>query len=148
MIDFMIETRIERSPEEVFDYVTDPDKLDSWQTNTVSAVCEDDGPMRVGSRLREVHRAPGGKEMESLVEVTDFERPRAFGLNVVEGSLPVDLDITLEPAGEGTLMRFHGHGQPSGAARLAQPILQRVLRRQFAGQCATLKQVLEERPVG
>jgi uncharacterized protein YndB with AHSA1/START domain len=143
VIDFTIDTQIERSPEEVFDYVTDPDRLDTWQTNTVSAVREDQGPMRVGSRLREVHRAPGGKELPSLVEVTEFERPRAFGLKAVEGSLPVDLEITLEPRPQGTLMRFHGHGQPTGAARLAQPILQRVLKRQFAGQCATLKQVME-----
>lgn len=143
MIDFTIDTPIARSPEEVFDYVTDPGKLATWQTNTVSAVREDDGAMRVGSRLREVHRAPGGKELESVVEVTEFERGRAFGLRVVEGSLPVDLDVTLEPSEGGTLMRLRGHGEATGAARLAQPLLQRVLKRQFAQQCATLKQVME-----
>ena len=143
MIDFTIEIRIERNPEEVFDYVTDPGKLHTWQTNTVSVEREDARPMRVGSRLREVHRAPGGKELPSLVEVTRFDRPRAFGLKVVKGSLPVDLDIGLEGGEAGTLMRVRGHGQPTGAMRLAQPLLQRVLRRQFAKQCATLKQVLE-----
>jgi uncharacterized protein YndB with AHSA1/START domain len=143
VIDFTIETHIRRSPEDVFDYVTDPGKLDTWQTNTVSATREDEGPMRVGSRLREVHRAPGGKELPSLVEVTEFERPRAFGLQVVDGSLPVDLDIGLVPGDRGTLMSFRGHGRPTGAMRLAQPLLQRVLRRQFGQQCATLKQVLE-----
>ena len=30
--------------------------------------------------------------------------------------------------------------------RLAEPLLQRVLKRQFASQCATLKHVLEEPP--
>ena len=143
MIDFTIETRIERSPEEVFDYVTDPAKLATWQTNTVSAVREDDGPMRLGSRLREVHSGPGGKKFESVVEVIEHERGRAFALKVVEGDLPVDLRITFEPAGSGTLMWFRGHGQAKGAMRLAQPVLQRVLKRQFASQCATLKQVLQ-----
>ncbi len=143
MIDLTIDTQIDRSPEEVFDYVTDPDKLDTWQTNTVSAVREDEGPMRVGSRLREVHRAPGGKELESVVEVSSFDRARAFGLRVVEGNVPVDLDIAFEPRDGGTLMRFRGHGRPSGAMRLAQPLLQRVLKRQFAQQCATLKRVME-----
>jgi uncharacterized protein YndB with AHSA1/START domain len=38
MIDFTIETEIERPPAEVFAYVTDPTKLATWQTNTVSAV--------------------------------------------------------------------------------------------------------------
>ena len=58
MIDFTIETNIERRPEEVFDYVTDPEKLDTWQTNTVSAERQDDGPMRVGSRLPRAGRPP------------------------------------------------------------------------------------------
>jgi len=143
MIDFTIDTRIDRSPEEVFDYVTDPDKLATWQTNTVSAVRQDEGPMRLGSRLAEVHSGPGGKEFESVVEVVEYERGRAFALKVVEGDLPVDLQVTFEAAGSGTVMRFRGHGHATGAMRLAQPVLQRVLKRQFTGQCNTLRQVME-----
>ena len=67
MIDFTIETHIERSAAEVFGHVTDPDKLSTWQTNTVSAVQEGEGPLGLGTRLREVHRAPGGRELESVV---------------------------------------------------------------------------------
>lgn len=37
MIDFTIETEIGRPVSEIFAYVTDPDKLARWQTNTVSA---------------------------------------------------------------------------------------------------------------
>ena len=55
----------------------------------------------------------------------------------------MDLDIALEPSDGGTLMRFRGHGQPTGAMRLAQPLLQRVLKRQFAAQCDTLRRVME-----
>ena len=68
MIDFVIETEIERTPADVFAYVTDATKLATWQTNTVSASPEPDGPIALGSRIREVHRAPGGKTMASLVE--------------------------------------------------------------------------------
>jgi uncharacterized protein YndB with AHSA1/START domain len=60
MITFDIETHIERPVGEVFAYVTDPEQLPTWQTNTVSVAREDAGPIGVGSRLREVHRAPGG----------------------------------------------------------------------------------------
>src|SRR5215207_5546005 len=119
MIDFTIETRIDRSPEEVFDYVTDPDKLATWQTNTVSAVPEDDGPLRVGSRLREIHRVPGGKQLESVVEISEYEPDRAFGLRVVEGT-PVHARLTFEPTERGTRLRFDGHGQLTGAMRLVQ----------------------------
>jgi uncharacterized protein YndB with AHSA1/START domain len=143
MIEFTIDTHIERPAAEVFGLVSDPDRLASWQTNTVSAVQEGDGPLGVGTRLREVHRAPGGKQLESVVEVSEFEPDRTFALRVVEGT-PVHLQITLEPTGpQGTLVRFRSYGQLTGAMRLAQPLLQRVLKRQFAQQCATLKRILE-----
>lgn len=142
MIELTIETHIERPPATVFDHVSDPGRLATWQTNTVSAVQEGDSPFGLGTRLREIHRMPGGKETESVVEVSEYEPGRTLGLRVVEG-LPVHLHLTLEPAERGTLLRFRAYGRLTGAMRLAQPLLQRVLHRQFARQCATLKLVLE-----
>jgi uncharacterized protein YndB with AHSA1/START domain len=146
VIQFSIETHIERPVGEVFAYATDPDRLATWQTNTVSAVREDDGPLGLGSRLREVHRAPGGKQLESVVEVCEYEPDRTFALRVIEGT-PVHARLTFEPTERGTLVRFGGHARPTGAMRLGQPLLQRVLKRQFATQCATLKRVLENPPM-
>ncbi len=139
MIDFTLESRFDRSPADVFDYVSDPERLPTWQTNTVSSV--PDGPMGVGTRLREVHRAPGGKELVSVVEVSEFEPGSVFALRVVEGT-PVHLRITLDPDGAGTRMRFRAHGELNGPMRLLQPVLGRTLKRQFAQQLATLERVL------
>jgi len=52
VIRFTINTDIDRPVGDVFAYVTDPQKLPTWQTNTVSVVQEGDGPLRVGTRLR------------------------------------------------------------------------------------------------
>jgi len=142
MIDFTIETRIGRPPEEIFDHVSDPGKLHTWQTNTVSAIQEGDGPMGVGTRLREVHRMPGGKKAESVVEIAEFEPNRILALRVIEGT-PIHGRITLEPDGGGTLLRFRVYGQLTGLMRAVQPLLGLGLRRQFAGYCATLKLELE-----
>ena len=144
MIDFTIETQIDRPVSDVFAHATDPSKLSTWQTNTVSAVQEGDGPLGIGTRLREVHRAPGGKEMASLVEVSEYEPDRAFGLTMIEGAVPIHAQLRFEPAGDGTLMRFRSYGQPTGAMRVLQPVLRRTLRKQFSENCATLKRVLEE----
>jgi uncharacterized protein YndB with AHSA1/START domain len=146
MIDFTVETQIARPADEVFAYATDPARLSTWQTNTVSSIPQDDGPLGVGSRMREVHRGPGGKEFESLVEVTEYEPGRTFALHVVEGT-PVDARMTFERAGSGTLVRFRAYGQLTGAMRIAQPLLGRMLKRQFTEQIATLKRVLEETAV-
>jgi uncharacterized protein YndB with AHSA1/START domain len=145
MIRFNIATRIRRPVGDVFAYVTDPGRLATWQTNTVSAVPEPDGPLRLGSRLREVHRAPGGREIATLVEVVEYVPDRVFALNVIEGT-PVNARITFDPWAEGTLMDFAVHARLRGALRLAQPLLRAVLRRQFAKHCETLRRVLEQPP--
>ena len=142
MIDFTVETPIDRPADEVFAYVTDPGKLATWQSNTVSSTPEPPGPVRLGTRLREVHKGPGGKEFPSLVEVTEYDPGRRFALRVVEGT-PVHADMTFEPtATGGTLFRFRAHGSLSGPMRLTEPLLGRMLRKQFTQQCTTLKQTL------
>ena len=145
MIDFTIERLIGRAPEVVFEHISDPAKLHTWQTNTVSAVQEGDGPMGVGTKLREVHRMPGGKKAESVVEIAEFEPNRTVALRVIEGT-PIHGRITLAPDGGGTLLRFRVYGQLTGSTRALQPLLGLVLRRQFAGYCDTLKLELENEP--
>ena len=144
MIRFAIETDIARTPSDVFAYVTDPLTLANWQTNTVSAVPEGRLPLATGARLREVHRGPGGRELASLVEVVEYDPDRTFALRVIEGPLPLDSRITLEPIERGTHMRFGVRGQPSGAMRLAQPLLRFSLKRHFAADCERLKRILED----
>jgi uncharacterized protein YndB with AHSA1/START domain len=145
VIDFTVETEIGRPPGEVFAYVTDPARLPTWQLNTVSAVPESSGPVGLGTRIREVHSAPGGREVPSLVEVSEYEPDRLFALRMVEGPLPLDARIAFEPTDAGTRMSFQVHGRPGGLLRIASPLMKRPLRRQFEAHCAELKRVLEER---
>jgi len=142
MIDFTVDTEIARQPGDVFAYVSDPGNLSNWQTNTVSAVTETGGPVGVGTRIREVHSAPGGKELESLVEVSEYEPGRVFALQVLEGT-PIHARITFEPIEPGTVMHFRAYGQLERLMRLASPILGRMLQRQFTDDCARLKALLE-----
>src|SRR6266576_551649 len=111
MIDFEVKAVIDRPVNEVFAYVTDPAKLATWQTNTVAAEQLDDGPLRRGSRLREVHRGPGGRELLSTVEVTELEQNRVFALHVLEGTLPID---AASPSRRGREGRCCGFG-PTGS---------------------------------
>ncbi len=114
MIKFTVETEIARPPTDVFAYVTDPGKLASWQTNTISAVAEDGKPICPGTRLREVHRAPGGKQLASLVEVFEYEPDLVFALRMLEGPLPIHARITVDKTEVGTQLQLDAHGQPRG----------------------------------
>jgi uncharacterized protein YndB with AHSA1/START domain len=144
MIRFTVGIEIARPPEDVFAYATDPTNLGTWQTNTVSAVAEGDGALGVGTRIREVHRAPGGKELASLVEVSEYEPGCVFALRMLEGQLPIHARMTFDSTDLGTRVQFAAHGRTRGAMRLAEPLLRVTLKRQFAGYCATLKHVLED----
>jgi uncharacterized protein YndB with AHSA1/START domain len=136
---------IERPVEEVFAYVTDPEKLPEWQPTTLAVTKETDGPMGKGTRLREVRRGPLGKRVESLVEVSEYEPNRRFGLRILSGPLPIDGHHEFEPTEAGTRLVFVAEGQPGGPMRILSPLLARVLRRQFASYYVRLKTILEAR---
>ena len=76
---------VNRPPEVVFDYMTDPSNLASWQTSKTSVEQLSDGPPGLGTRVRERTKPPGGREFEQLVEFTEFTRPRRFHVHIVEG---------------------------------------------------------------
>jgi hypothetical protein len=89
-----------------------------------------------------VHRAPGGKALASLVEVAVYEPACAFSLRVVEGT-PIHADLSFAPAGAGRAFSLRAFGSLGGVMRVAEPLLARGLRKQFAAACARLKAELE-----
>ncbi len=136
---------IERPVEEVFAYVTDPDRLPEWQDTTISVTQEPGGPMHEGALLREVRRAPFGRRVESLVEVSRYEPNRAFDLHIVDGPLPIDGAHRFSGAGGHTRIDFEAAGELPRALRPAGPLLKRMMRRQFTAYYRRLKENLEAR---
>jgi uncharacterized protein YndB with AHSA1/START domain len=139
---FAIETPIAKPPAEVFDVVTDLDRLHEWQPMVVDVQQLDSGPLRTGTRLREV-REVRGRRLEQTVEVAAHEPGRRFGLRVLEGPLPVDGELHFEPDGDGTRLRLVATGRPQGAQRLLSPLLRAGIRREFRKQYAALREVVE-----
>jgi uncharacterized protein YndB with AHSA1/START domain len=136
---FEHEIAIGRPPTEVFAYLTDPEKLSAWQTTTVGVERDRTGPLVVGERFAEVHKA-FGHESRTTVEVVAFEEPGLFALHIASGSLPLHGRWELEPAAGGTRMRFVGHGEIRGLKRLLKPML----ARQFRKYHERLKSLLED----
>jgi uncharacterized protein YndB with AHSA1/START domain len=136
---------VDRPVQEVFAYVTDIERLAEWQPNVVSVTKESEGPIERGTRLREVRRGPFGRNVGAVVEVAAYEPNRRFDLRIVSGPLPIDGNHEFHDGNGGTRIGFVAEGQPVGMLRLAEPILARVLKRQFSGYYARLKDVLESR---
>ena len=101
---------VARSPEDVFDYVTDPSRLAEWQTTKTSVEPLTEGPPRLGTRVRERTKPPGAREFEQVVEFTEFDRPRRLRVHVVDGPQPIDGTWSFEPEAGGTRVRFAAVG--------------------------------------
>jgi uncharacterized protein YndB with AHSA1/START domain len=132
-----------RPPEVVFDYLTDPSKLADWQTSKTSVEQLTDGAPRVGTRVRERTKPPGGKEFEQIVEFTEFERPLRVHMHIVEGPYPIDGTWSFEPDGDGTRVRFVAAGEARGVMRVLQPVAKLVIARQMAGYHRNLRRNVE-----
>jgi len=91
-IDF--DLTIGRRPEEVFEYLEDPEKVSQWQAWAVEIKQETDGPRGVGTRFRDVRKFLG-RRIESTVEFTEYEPPRILSLKVSDGPIPFRVRQTL-----------------------------------------------------
>lgn len=106
---------IDRRPEEVYAYVTDPAHLPEWQESAVEAHRVGDAPMGVGSRV-EVTRRIGRRVVPMTMEVTEFDPPWSWRMHGVEGPVRGDVHGKIEPLEDGRRSRltlaldFEAHG--------------------------------------
>jgi carbon monoxide dehydrogenase subunit G len=135
------EIHIDREPAEVFAFLTDSENLSAWQPTTVAVRRQQQGPLALGERFEEVHKALR-RELASTVEVAAYDPPRLFALHLVSGAVPLDGRWELEPSPGGTLLRFVGEGDVHGLLRLTKPML----ARQFRGYHKRLKDLVEDLP--
>lgn len=119
-------------PDVVFDYMTAPSKLANWQTSKTLVEPLTEGPTRLGTRVRERTKPPWGKEFEQVVEFTELDRPKRFHVHVVEGPYPIDGTWAFKPKGVDTEVTFTAEGQLRGLMRFIEPVVKRLIARQFA----------------
>ncbi len=107
---------IDKSPDEVFAYVTDPANFIEWQAAVVSAHAEDSGSLQEGSKFVMTRRM-GKKRVQTMTaEYTEHDFPRRYAFRVLDGPVRAVGKGSFEPLGEGDRTRFtfeldfEGHG--------------------------------------
>ena len=140
MIRIELTIAIERSPEDVFELLTDIGRLPEWQTSAIEA--HSDGPLEQGSRVAEKRRLLG-REVDSELEVVAYEPPTRLTLRSLGGPVNFTVDHELAAKGGGTELTFVAEAQPRGALRLAEPVLARTAEQQFRQDFDRLKELLE-----
>jgi uncharacterized protein YndB with AHSA1/START domain len=133
---------IDRPPDEVFAYATDPAHTPEWQSSALETSV--DGPVQAGASGKEVRKFLG-RRMESTMKIEAFEPPRRFALQVTSGPVPFHVEQTVEPDGTGSRVSVTIEGEPGGFFKLADPLVERAVRRELEGNLATLKDILETR---
>jgi hypothetical protein len=141
-----VEADIRRSPEEVFDYASDPAREPEWNIRMKRVVKLTEGPVRVGARYRmEFTQGPA-----AISECARFERPSLWDL--VGGSKIISSRFSgrVESSGDRSHLLLRMEIRPRGPLRLGLPLVRRRMQRELDRDIATIKARLEsaERPVG
>ena len=114
MASIVASTEISRSPDEVFAYVTDPNRLPEWQESVVRAESSE-APVRVGTRAR-VTRRVGRRELTQSAELADLTPPTRWLVRGLDGPVRGNVSGRIEPLDNGTRSRvtieleLEGHG--------------------------------------
>jgi uncharacterized protein YndB with AHSA1/START domain len=115
MTPMMHTIQIDRPPDEVFSYVTDPMRFAEWQYDVVSVRLEGGRPLGVGSRFTTTRRI-GRAERTMTQEITEINHPRSWAARGVAGPIRPSASISVEPLNGSTRSRvtfaldFKGHG--------------------------------------
>lgn len=133
---------VDRPVEEVFAYATDVSKVPEWQTSALEARV--DGPMQAGATGAIVRKFLG-RRMESTVRFDEYEPPRKFAVESTSGPVQFHVHQTYEPEGAGARINIVMEGEPGGFFKLAEPLVQRAIKREMEANFATLKDILEAR---
>jgi uncharacterized protein YndB with AHSA1/START domain len=144
----VIENTVEiaRSPEDVFDYLSDQGNEIHWNPDCISMEKLTPGPVGVGTRFR----AKWKQGPVVFTEVTTYERPRTWTYEN-GGMIGCILTATLEPMADGgTRMTARGLWSGHGIARLFFPLFIRSMRKAEVEVANNFRRALEEgrdRPV-
>ncbi len=138
-----ISRSIDRSREDVFDYVTDPANDAQWQRSCKGSQWASEGPHGVGSIKTSVDKFLGRK-IESTIEFTVWDRPNTFGLKVIEGPVPFQAVIGLESAGgSGTELTVDVEAEFRGFFKLVGGLAGKQLKKELNTDFNALKLLLE-----
>ncbi len=134
---------INRSPKEVWDFLSNPANEPQWQSGTESAEWTSESPPGVGSTQRGIGKILGRK-IDLPIEVTAWDPPNELGRKSVGGSIQAESTIKLEPREDGTHLSVRYQGEVGGFFKIAEGLVGKQLEKQTAANFEALKLVLEE----
>lgn len=106
---------IDRPPDQVFAYVTDPTRFAEWQDGVIAGRMATNGPPRIGDRCYMTRRIGFTKRVVTST-VTHVNPPTTWGVRGIDGPIRAEVDVTIAGLDGGRRSRvsidvsFEGHG--------------------------------------
>lgn len=130
---------VEASPDEVWAVISDLDTHTSWRPALREFRQVSDGPVGVGTRIREVLEWRG-REIVIDDVVTAFDPPRRLSVHGGWKAADFDMDLLLEPDAGGTKVTMEWPLHPKSLLlKLAAPFLGGPMRRATREELELLK---------
>lgn len=141
MIQHEVTIHLNRPVEQVFAFLVDISKLSAWQSNLIKSEPLTEGPLRRGSRFREVRRIRG-RESEIQGEITALEPNKRLETKTVTKPQAA-VSYSLHPEQGGTRLQYKFVLVTSGLMRLLEPMIASSIKKESAEDFETLKRILE-----
>ena len=141
MIKVNSSSKIERTPGEVFEFVGHQENAHKWLGGWLETrpTSKTEG---VGFNWVDVIEL-FGRRVETEFELTEYEPAKKIAFKSIRGSFPLSGAYSFARSGEGTAVSFDLQGEPGGFFKLAEPLVARMLQRQWDTNVANLKDAME-----
>jgi uncharacterized protein YndB with AHSA1/START domain len=141
MIQHEVTIHLNRPVEQVFAFLADTGKVATWQSNLIKMEQLTEGPLRAGSRFREVRRL-GRRQSEIQAEITAFEPNKRFETKTTTKP-QVTVSYSFEAEDGGTRLKHKFVMLTSGLMRLLEPLIAASIKKESESDFETLKRILE-----
>ena len=141
MIHHEVTIHLDQPVEQVFAFLMDTSKLSTWQSNLIKSEPLTEGPLRTGSRFREVRRI-NNKETEIQGEITALEPNKRLETKTATGPQAM-VSYSLAPEQGGTRLSYKFSLVTSGLMRLLEPMIASSIKKDTEADFETLKRILK-----
>jgi uncharacterized protein YndB with AHSA1/START domain len=147
-LDVVQAVEVERTPQVVFEFLSDAENMPRWMDHFVMVEQASEGPPELGTTYR--YKMKTGSGEESTFEWSEFEpgRTLAWHGERVKGTRGGTIEPNgrweLQPAGEGgTLLRGRMQPELGGTMKLLAPFMRRRIKKGSKRDFQKLKEMLE-----
>ena len=142
MASFAHSVELARPPAEVFPWLLEADKVPRWTGHLERYERLDDGPLRRGSRVRQVLDV-SGRTIDVTLEITSYEPPTGAQTRFSTNGIEVVSSYALAAAGSGTRLTQTIEAKPTSlGARMLVPVVQPRLEQKLSEDLERLRETL------